>query len=110
MPSPSAIPDRAHVCTPPAVQPRAADQVITVTFEISVHSLDGYTDEHIVQLWHISQANPAPFGDPQAGELAKLVGGEIIRRFVTQQPPALWIHQADNAQAKARYTNTGGAA
>lgn len=91
-------------------QPTVASPIVAITFEVNTESLTKYTDQYIVQLWHISQANPAPFGDPQAGQLAKMVGSEIIRRFVTQTPPELWAHQAVDALAKAGYTKTGGAA
>lgn len=108
MKTPSVTPASAGVCTGFTPAQRAGARLLTVTFEVDTQSLDGFTDEYITQLWHISQANPAPFGDPQAGELAKMVGHEIIRRFVTQQPPALWVHQAGHAAAKTSYTKTGG--
>lgn len=90
--------------------PTVDSSIITITFEVNTESLNGYTDQYIAQLWHISQANPAPFGDPQAGRLAKMVGAEIIRRFVTQAPPELWTHQDHHALAKASWAKTGGAA
>lgn len=91
-------------------QPTVASPIVAITFEVNTESLNGYTDQYLAQLWHISQANPAPFGDLQAGRLAKMVGAEIIRRFVAQTPPELWTHQADHALSKASYTKTGGAA
>lgn len=74
----------------------------SITFEINSDRLDGYTDEYLVQLWHISQANPAPFGDRQACELTERVGREIIRRFVSNQPPALWNHQGRHVLTQVR--------
>ncbi len=84
-PSPS-----AHACT-------------KITFEVHSDRLDGYTDEYLVQLWHISQANPAPFGDRPACELTERVGREIIRRFVCNQPPALWNHQGRHVLTQVRF-------
>ena len=77
----------AHACT-------------TITFEVHPDRLGSYTDEYIAQLWHIAQANPAPFGDQQACALAEQVGHEIIRRFVGSQPPELWHHQGRHARQR----------
>lgn len=35
----------------------------TITFEVDGDELECHTDEYLAQLWHIAQANPAPFGD-----------------------------------------------
>lgn len=72
----------------------------TITFEVNSDSLDRYNDEYLAQLWHISQANPAPFGDRAACEFAEAVGHEIIRRYVSSQPPSLWAHQGRHVAAK----------
>lgn len=64
-----------------------------ISFEIDAASLESTTDGYLSQLWHISQANPSPFGDVGACQFAEHVGGEIIRRFVAAQPPALWARQ-----------------
>ena len=82
-----------------------------ITFAVSLDSLGSFSDEYIAQLWHISQANPAPFGDRQACDLAEHIGREIIRRFVSSQPPALWTHQARHVQDQRHIaTMQGGAA
>jgi hypothetical protein len=86
----------------PATSPAADNTACTITFQINACSLDGYTDEYLAQLWHISQANPAAFGDKAACEFAERVGREIIRRFVTTQPPALWTHQGRHVAAQAQ--------
>ncbi len=65
----------------------------TITFEVDGDELERHTDEYLAQLWHIAQANPAPFGDRQACGLAEQVGREIIRRFLVATPPQLWNHQ-----------------
>lgn len=67
----------------------------TITFAVNTDpaSLGHFTDAYIAQLWHIAQANPAPFGDATACEFAEAVGREIIRRWVVGTPPELWAHQ-----------------
>jgi hypothetical protein len=73
-----------------------------ITFEVDPRNLEGYTDEYIVQLWYIGQANPAPFGDVAACDFAECVGREIIRRFVTSQRPPLWSHSGRHVAQAAR--------
>lgn len=65
----------------------------TITFEVDTDSMGHVTDAHIAQLWHIAQANPAPFGDRNACEFAEAVGREIVRRWLACTPPELWTHQ-----------------
>lgn len=65
----------------------------TVTFEIDTDRLGSVTDSYLAQLWHISQANPADIDNREAGELADLVGHEIVRRWLMRQEPELWAHQ-----------------
>ena len=65
----------------------------TITFEIDAERLDSFTDEYIAQLWHVAQANPAPFGDATACDFAERVGREIVRRWLAVTPPQLWAHQ-----------------
>ena len=89
MQTPVPTPASAHACT-------------RITFEVDPRNLEGYTDEYVAQLWHISQANPAPFGDRTACEFAEHVGREIIRRFVTAQRPALWVHQGRHLDLATR--------
>lgn len=55
--------------------------------------LTGITDTYLVSLWHLSQINPAPFGDPEACRFAEKVGREIIRRFIKNEGPELWAVQ-----------------
>ena len=70
----------------------------TITFTVNADDLRGYTDEYIAQLWHIAQANPAPFGDRAACDLAEKVGREIIRRWLADTPSALWNHQGRHVE------------
>lgn len=66
----------------------------SITFEIDTDQIGSYNDSYVVSLWHVAQANPAdPFKDRDAGQLAEIIGREIIRRFLTRTPPELWHHQ-----------------
>ena len=47
---------------------------ITISFEVDSDRLGSYADEHLAQLWHIGQANPA-----------------------------LWTHQASHVAAKTEW-------
>ncbi|MBK6716560.1 MAG: hypothetical protein IPG57_16105 [Burkholderiales bacterium] len=67
--------------------------MIRVTFDIDPAGLASVTDSHLAALWHIGQANPAPHGDRQAGELAGAVGSEIVRRWLGTVQPELHAHQ-----------------
>lgn len=69
--------------------------------------ISGYTDVYLVSLWHLSQINPAKFGDPDACRFAEKVGREIIRRFIAEVGPELWTHQGAHVGA---LTKEGGAA
>lgn len=65
----------------------------SITFDIDTAALPHYTDEYLAKLWHIAQANPAPISDRAAGELAELIGREIIKRWLMGREPDLWSHQ-----------------
>lgn len=66
----------------------------TVTIEIDTDQLASWTDQHLVSLWHVAQANPASgFDSPEPGRLAEAIGREIIRRFLVNTPPELYAHQ-----------------
>lgn len=69
----------------------------SITFLIEADKLPHYTDAYLAQLWHIAQANPAPFGDAQACDFAEQVGREIVRRWLATTPPELWHHQGRHA-------------
>lgn len=68
-----------------------------INFEIDTDTLTQVTDEHLAQLWHISQANPVEIDNREAGQLAEHVAREIVRRFLAATPPALWAHQGCHA-------------
>ncbi len=71
--------------------------------------LTGLTDQYLVFLWHLSQHNPAPFGDPEACRFAEKVGREIIRRFIENVGPELWAVQGAHIGSPAA-AEKGGAA
>ena len=73
---------------------------ITITFSVDGADLQGYTDEYVAQLWHIAQANPAPYGDRAACRFTEHVGREIVRRWLASQPPSLWAHQGAHAESR----------
>ena len=74
----------------------------TITFEVDADSLPALTDTYIAQLWHVAQANPAPFGDAVACNFAEHVGREIIRRWLASTPPELWTHQGRHVGGPGR--------
>ncbi len=64
-----------------------------ITIKVDDGRLASYPDAHLAALWHVAQANPAPHGDPNAGQLAEHVGREVIRRWLRATEPELWHHQ-----------------
>jgi len=79
-----------------------------IRFEVDSNDLEHWDDQYLAQLWHIAQANPAPFGDAEACNFAERVGREIIRRFVSSIRPELWHHQASHAAQARRESEAGG--
>lgn len=69
----------------------------TISITIDSDDLSMVTDEYLAGLWHVSQANPAPMEDREAGAIAELIGREIICRFLRNTPPSLWNHQGKHA-------------
>lgn len=67
-----------------------SEVAITLTFDPD--QLHNCSDERLATLWHVAQANPAPHGDHQPGDIAEKVGREIIRRWLGSTAPALWHH------------------
>jgi hypothetical protein len=67
---------------------------ITLKLDVEAHTLEGYTDAYIAQLWHIAQANPAPTGDHDASELVDMLKYEIVRRWLSGMRPELYRRQA----------------
>ena len=64
---------------------------IAITFDLN--QLSGYTDEFLATLWHVAQANPAPHGDHDAGEIASKIGAQVIRRWLAKAPVEMYRHQ-----------------
>lgn len=72
---------------------------VTIKFEVETDNLRAYNDEYIAQLWYVSQANPAPFGDADACQFAEYVSREIVRRWLASTPAELWTHQGRHSAA-----------
>lgn len=68
----------------------------TISFDVDTDNLKNTTDQHLALLWHLAQANPAPYGDRPAAELVKHIGWEIISRWLGKVPAELYHHQADD--------------
>lgn len=75
---------------------------VVISIKVDPDDLQSWTDEYIAQLWHVAQANPAPFGDRDACELAEKLRAEIVRRWLAAQPPSLWNHQGRHAESARR--------
>jgi hypothetical protein len=65
-----------------------------ITIEIDTDGLRNLEDSRLAALWHVAQANPAPYHDRNAGELADEIGREIIRRWLAHAPSELYSHTA----------------
>lgn len=74
----------------------------SITIEFDLELLHSYTDDYVAQLWHIAQANPAPFGDKEACDLAASIGFEIIRRWLKGAPVELYNHQENHRYSALR--------
>lgn len=69
----------------------------TIRIDIDIDALQSYTDEYLAVCWHAAQANPqSSFDSPEPGLIAEHVGREIIRRWLTAVPPALWNVQGNH--------------
>jgi hypothetical protein len=60
-----------------------------ITINIDTDALDNATDQHLVCLWAVAQANPS-CGTHEAGDITERVGREIIKRFVARTGLPLW--------------------
>lgn len=91
----------------------------TVSLTIDTDDLPHIEDEALAIYWHVSQINPAPFGDIDACGLAEALRTEILRRWLREAPVPLHAHRADHVEVERRLravdpvpaiTRTGGAA
>ncbi len=70
---------------------------LTISIDIDTDGLESKTDSYLASIWHVAQANPAdPFADRDAGQVAEIIGREIIRRFLSNTSPELWHHQGSH--------------
>lgn len=82
---------------------------VIVSIKINTDDLQVWTNEHIANLWHVAQANPAEYGNREACDLVERLSREIVRRWLKSQTPSLWNHQGRHAEA-VRSEKTGSAA
>lgn len=73
---------------------------VAITIEVDTDSLSNTTDEHLLHLWHVAQANPAAYGDKEAVKLAESLRHEIVRRWIDSQTPGIWNFQGHEHLAK----------
>lgn len=73
----------------------------SITVSVDIANLPSFTDDYLASLWHVSQINPAPFGDEAACELADAIRTEMIRRWLAAVPAPLHSHSWDHVE-KAR--------
>lgn len=59
---------------------------------IDTASLSTLEDSCIHALWHVSQLNPAPLGDKDAGTLVAALTFEILTRWLRSAPTEMHAH------------------
>lgn len=69
-------------------------ETVNIPIKIDPDRLEHYSDEHLAALWYVTQANPAPIGDPRASQIAEHVAREIVARWIRSTPIPLWNHHA----------------
>jgi len=69
------------------------DTTVTIAIDFDYKDLRRVPDARLLMLWHVAQANPAPHGDRQAGEIVSKIGHEIIRRWLASTEPDMYHHQ-----------------
>lgn len=87
---------------------------LSITIDIDTDQIETISDSALATYWHVAQANPVdPFAGREAGRGTETIGREIIRRFVSRQPPELWHHQGGHYDWHQLYVDKaakGGAA
>ena len=64
----------------------------TISVEIDTDNLRSFTDEHLVNLWHVAQSDPAPCSDYDAGVVTDCIGREIIKRWLKVNAGSTYNH------------------
>lgn len=64
--------------------------------EIDLDNLPRYPDEQLAGLWAVAQLDPTPTGDWAAGETVRLLGAEIIRRFLVKAGLPIAAHKPES--------------
>lgn len=70
-----------------------SDTKVTITIDFDYKDLRRVPDARLAMLWHLAQANPAPHGDEQAGQIVSKIGHEIVRRWLAATQPEMYHHQ-----------------
>ena len=81
-----------------------------VTVVIDTNDLRNLEDGALAAYWHVSQINPAPFGDLDACKLADDLRAEILRRWLKAAPVEIYSHQGHHVALAQRLAADGGAA
>jgi hypothetical protein len=63
------------------------------TITVDDGGLSRRPDHYLALAWHVAQANPAPFGDKDAGRFTEHIAREIVRRWLRGVEPELWHNQ-----------------
>lgn len=73
-----------------------------ISIVIDTDNLQGLEDGALASFWHVSQINPAPFGDLDACSLAESLRTEIVRRWLESTPVPLHAHRGDHVGVARR--------
>lgn len=74
---------------------------VLIEINADAGALAEVTDSYLASAWHVAQANPAPYGDKDAGLLVKALGDEIMRRWLAHIPADRYRHQAQDQYRRA---------
>jgi hypothetical protein len=66
---------------------------LTIPVQVDLTNLGRESSSRLAMLWHVAQENPAPHGDPEAGEIVAKITFEIVRRWLAAAQPELHHHQ-----------------
>jgi hypothetical protein len=67
---------------------------LTIPVQVDLTNLHRESAARLALLWHVAQANPAPYGDETAGEVVAKISFEIVRRWLASTEPEMFHHQS----------------
>ena len=70
----------------------------TISIEIDTNSLKSVEDSYLEQLWYVANIS-ARAGNTLGIKVSEDVIAEIVRRWLTSQPPSAWAHIGFNRTA-----------